>query len=135
MIMLDTLDANWVVLGAVGFAFMGGLLAVMMFLLMRQNTRLTEAQKKIEILSANLAALCAGAVGVDKRVARLEKHGRDLQHRQENYENQGQDEHSYGEAIQMVRKGATAPRLMEELGLGRNEAELIAMLHGMKKAG
>ena len=133
--MLDTIDLDWVVLGTAGAVLVIGLFLVLMLILVRQNARLTQAQKQIETLSANMAALCAGAVGVDKRVNRLEQHGRDLKYRQESIESQGKDEGSYGEAIQMVRQGATAPRLMEELGLGSNEAELIVMLHGMKKAG
>ena len=78
MIMLDTIDLDWVVLGTAGAVLVIGLFLVLMLILVRQNARLTQAQKQIETLSANMAALCAGAVGVDKRVNRLEQHGRDL---------------------------------------------------------
>lgn len=37
---------------------------------------------------------------------------------------------SYDDAIRLVRQGAAAGRLMDELGLSAMEAELIAQLHG-----
>ncbi len=37
---------------------------------------------------------------------------------------------SYDDAIRLVRQGAAAGRLVEELGLSAMEAELIAQLHG-----
>ncbi|HEC16948.1 MAG TPA: DUF2802 domain-containing protein [Sedimenticola sp.] len=135
MIMLDTIEIDWLVLAAAASVVVVGLLLALMFLLARQQARLVQAQKQIESLSANLAALCAGAAGADKRINRLEQHSRDLRSRQDSLASQGRDEGAYGEAIQMVRQGATVSRLVEELDLGRNEAELIVMLHGMKKAG
>jgi hypothetical protein len=100
----------------------------------QESRRLAGALVRIEALNGTLAALCAGAVGVDRRLSRLEKQGRDLGYRQEAIENQQQGEQPYGEAIQLVQQGASAIRLVEELGLTRNEAELVVMLHGMKEA-
>ncbi len=102
----------------------------------QQNSRITELGKQIEQLSTTTNALCSGAVGVDKRVVKLERNGRDLIHRQESIESSQQTgDRPYGEAIQMVQKGAEAARLVDELGLSNSEAELLVMLHGMKKAG
>ena len=128
------MNTIWIALSLAVIAFAGGLV-VLLVRLKRQNRDLAQAGKQIETLSANFSALCAGAVGVDRRVTRLEQHGRDLKYRQESIENQGQDERSYGDAIQLVRQGAAASRLEEELGLSSNEANLIVMLHGMKAAG
>ena len=94
-----------------------------------------QAQAQINALSSNLSALCAGVVGANKRLNQLEQHNRALQIRQDHMENQEQNDGSYGEAIQMVRHGATAERLIEELGLGSDEANLIVMLHGIKETG
>jgi len=101
----------------------------------RQNSRIADMGKQIEQLSTTTNAMCAGAVGVDKRVAKLERNGRDLVYRQESIESRHTDDRPYGEAIQMVQKGADANRLMEELGISASESELLVMLHGMKKAG
>jgi hypothetical protein len=57
-------------------------------------------------------------------------------HRQESIETAKQSgDRPYGEAIQMVHKGAGVARLVDDLGLSRSEAELLVMLHGVKKAG
>ncbi|MCP4126603.1 MAG: hypothetical protein GY753_06020, partial [Gammaproteobacteria bacterium] len=47
----------------------------------RQNGRIMDMGKQIQQLSTTTNAMCAGAVGVDKRVAKLERSGRDLIHR------------------------------------------------------
>lgn len=99
----------------------------------RKNARI---RADLDAMRADFNALCAGAVGVDKRVLRLEQRGRDLTQRQDEMEQQRSSTgRPYGEAIQLVQKGANAARLVEELDLTRNEAELIVMLHGIKDAG
>ena len=91
---------------------------------------------RLESVNRDLNALCSGAVGVDRRMTGLEHQGRSLELRQETLENQSQkqDERPYGEAIQMIHKGATAAGLVEKLGLSLSEAELMVMLHGVRKA-
>lgn len=119
-------------------AFVGALmiaLSAMLHMMRVQRRRLSDANGRIDTLSANLNALCAGAVGVDQRISSLEQGGRDLQHRLESMATSQQADRPYGEAIHMVHQGATPHRLVEELGLSRSEADLVAMLHGMKKAG
>ncbi len=112
------------------------LLIYMLFRRIRtQDGELVKAQRKIEDLTANLNAICSGAVGVDRRVSKLERQGRDITSRQESMEAQTTDDRPYGEAINLVHKGADASRLVDELGLTQSEAELVAMLHGMDKTG
>jgi hypothetical protein len=135
MIMLDTTNMLWILFGAVSLICMTGFW-VLLSRYSHQRRELEQARRQIESVSSNLAALCAGAVGVDKRVARLEKVGRDFkmwQEREQSHD-QGQGENSFGRAIRLVRSGATAGKLVEDLGLSRNEADLIVMLHGMKEA-
>jgi len=133
--MLDTINIFWISFAAVSLVCIAGFWALLS-LYSRQRRELEQARRQIESVSANLAALCSGAVGVDKRVARLEKVGRDFRVWQEREQSQGQGQggNSFGQAIQLVRSGATAGKLVEELGLSRNEADLIVMLHGMKEA-
>jgi septal ring factor EnvC (AmiA/AmiB activator) len=101
-----------------------------------QNSRIDELGKQIEQLTTTINVLCASAVGVDRRVVKLERNGRDLVFRQEHIESSQQPgDRPYGEAIEMAQKGARASRLVEELGLSKSEADLLVMLHGMKKAG
>lgn len=110
-------------------------LVAMLYMLRVQHRRLHQVHKRIEALSNNLNALCAGAVGVDRRVSGLEHRSREQQQYLESMKSSQQAERPYGEAIHMVHQGATPHRLVEELGLSRSEAELVAMLHGVKKAG
>ena len=133
--MLDVIDITWISIGAVCLLVTGTLLWMLISRLQKQSVQLAQAQVQIDTLSSNFSALCAGTIGANKRLNQLEQHNRALQVRQDHIENQDQNDCSYGEAIQMVRHGATAAQLMEKLDLGSNEANLIVMLHGMKETG
>lgn len=130
--MLEIIDITTMSIGMAGAASCV-LLWMLIAHLRKRDILLAQAQARIDALTSNLSALCAGTIGVNKRLNQLEQHNRALQMRQDHIENQEQNDCSYGDAIQMVRHGATAPRLIEELGLRSNEADLIVMLHGMKK--
>ena len=133
--MLDAIATTWVAIGGFGLITLCGLVWVLISLLRKQSIQLARTQAQVDTLSSNLSALCAGVAGGNKRLNQIEKCNRDLQSRQEHMESHEQNDGAYGEAIQMVRHGATAARLMDELGLGSNEANLIVMLHGMKETG
>ncbi|MES9994155.1 MAG: DUF2802 domain-containing protein [Candidatus Thiodiazotropha sp.] len=110
------------------------LLAV--FFIFERNRRdaSDQLQREVETLKQTVSALCSSAVGVDKRVNRLERHGRDLEERQENIEQSShQGEPPYSDAIRMVRAGAGPEQLVSELGISRDAADLIIMIHGMKR--
>ncbi|MCP5417705.1 MAG: DUF2802 domain-containing protein [Chromatiaceae bacterium] len=122
----------------IAFSTIGLLLAVLIVALQRiqrQQREMSLMKRRLDGVASDLNALCAGAVGVDRRITQLEDHNRQLDQRQESLEIQQQDERPYGEAIQLVHKGATAAALVENLGLSRSEAELVVMLHGVRKAG
>ncbi|MCB1849536.1 MAG: DUF2802 domain-containing protein [Gammaproteobacteria bacterium] len=121
----------------IAFSTIGLLLAVLIVALQRiqrQQREMSLMKRRLDGVASDLNALCAGAVGVDRRITQLEDHNRQLDQRQESLEIQQQDERPYGEAIQLVHKGATAAALVENLGLSRSEAELVVMLHGVRKA-
>jgi len=132
--MLDATTTTWAVLGGFGLVTIC-ISWVLISLLRKQSIQLAKTQAQVDTLSSNLSALCAGVAGGNKRLNQIEKCNRDLQTRQEHMEIHEQNDGAYGEAIQMVRHGATAAHLMEKLGLGSNEANLIVMLHGMKETG
>lgn len=135
MIMLEIASVTWIVTSAVAAIGVGSALLVLVVKVRYQSSKLAQAKQQIDALTINLTALCAGSVGANKRISRLEQHDRELKSRQDNIESRDQHDQSYGEAIQMVRHGASALRLTDELGLGNHEAQLIVRLHGMKKAG
>jgi hypothetical protein len=123
----------WMLTAAISLVAVVSLLSLVMTIRV-QSRKLSELREGIRALGADFNALCSGAAGVDRRISRLERQGLDLGHRQETLENQRQvGDMPYGEAIQLVQKGASAERLVEELGLSQGEAELVMLLHGMKK--
>jgi hypothetical protein len=112
------------------------LVLVVIFFIVERNRRDTHAQlvREVETLKQTVSALCSSAVGVDKRVNRLERQGRDLEERQENIEQSSQQgEPPYSDAIRMVHAGAGPEQLVSELGISRDAADLIIMIHGMKR--
>jgi hypothetical protein len=102
----------------------------------RWRETLAQYKRDIEILKQTVGALCSSAVGVDRRVNRLEQMGRDLEERQESIELQSQSQQGeppYSDAIRMVQEGAAAEELIKELGISRDAADLIIMMHGSKR--
>ena len=94
---------------------------------------LSQYKRDIDTLKQTVGALCSSAVGVDRRVNRLERMGRDLEERQENIELSGHPgDPPYSDAIRMVQEGAGAEKLIQELGISRDAADLIIMMHGIK---
>ncbi len=119
-------------LGVIGFAVAAGLFLLVSYLRhLRDQASLLA--RELETLKQTVGALCSSSVGVDRRVNRLERQGRDLEERQENMECfQQQAAPPYDDAIRMVREGADADELVRDLGLSRGAADLIIMIHGMR---
>ena len=113
------------------------LAALSIYLLIVDNKRkayIAQQNKELQTLKQTVAALCSSAVGVDRRVNRLERQGRDLEERQETIEQSNlQGDPPYSDAINMVRNGAGPEQLIEELGISRDAADLIIMIHGVKR--
>lgn len=96
------------------------------------EAQLRQLERQVELLRQSISGLTAGAVGIDRRLFKLEARERLLTERQETYENQQTDERPYGEAIRLVQQGAGVARLVDELALSENEADLIVRLHGQR---
>jgi hypothetical protein len=98
-----------------------------------RRVALSQYKRDIDTLKQTVGALCSSAVGVDRRVNRLERMGRDLEERQETIElSSHPGEPPYSDAIRMVQEGAGAEKLIQELGISRDAADLIIMMHSVK---
>jgi hypothetical protein len=97
-----------------------------------ERQRVVEMQQQLEFIRQSISGLTAGAVGMDRRMLRLESSARSLSERQETYELQQADDQPYGHAIRLVQQGASSLRLTQELDLSESEAELIVRLHGQR---
>lgn len=129
--------ALWVAVLALLLALVGWVGAVSL------NRRLGETQKRsdemqeqlereLELVRQSISGLTAGAVGMDRRMKRLETREKVLSERQETYEIQQSDDQPYSQAIRLVQQGAASGRLVDELGLSESEADLIVRLHGQR---
>jgi hypothetical protein len=99
----------------------------------RTDRRLREQGQRLEVLQEDLRALCAGAVGVDERMARMEKRARRLTERQEQMELRDSGDRLYAQAVRMVEKGAGVDELVSVCGLSRGEAELMVRMQGLEQ--
>ncbi|NOY62071.1 MAG: DUF2802 domain-containing protein [Gammaproteobacteria bacterium] len=84
-------------------------------------------------MQSDMAALCEGALGITDHLERVEIQQRRLVAKQEREDIHGSTEHSYNQAIKLVQQGADIESLMSRCGLVLEEAELIVMLHRLKK--
>ena len=91
-----------------------------------------DLRQRLRLAQQGLSALIAGAAGTDRRLHGLEISEQDLSERQETIENQTLDDQPYGQAIRLVRSGAGATRLVEELDISESEAELLVRLHSQR---
>lgn len=113
---------------------LAGFLSYLIFIDRTRKELQAQQSREIQTLKQTVAALCSSAVGVDRRVNRLERQGRDLEERQENIEQSNlQSDPPYSDAISMVRSGAGPDELIQELGISRDAADLIIMIHGAKR--
>lgn len=127
--------STWFALAAalLGISAWIGVLAVNRRLRAEQ-ARTDQLQKELELVRQSISGLTAGAVGMDRRMQRLETREKLLSERQETYEIQQSDEQPYGHAIRLVQQGAAVSRLVDELELSESEAELIVRLHGQRNS-
>ncbi len=124
----------WTVVFGTGAVLLGAGI-VLGWALRRQHARFHLLQREIESLNQTLSGLCSGAVGVDRRILRLEQKERHLEERQAHLEQQKTSDSPYGDAIAKARQGMPVEQLMLEYGLSRNEAELLVSLHGERNTG
>jgi hypothetical protein len=94
--------------------------------------RIDAVAQRQELAQQSISGLTAGALGMDRRLRRVEATEKWLSDRQETIENQQAAEQPYSQAIRLVQQGASARRLVEELALSESEAELLVRLHGLR---
>jgi hypothetical protein len=97
---------------------------------LRQRRETENLARELKSLQTAVNAMLAGASGVDRRIGSTEQRIHDLQRLYEDMQELQSVARPYDEAIRLVRQGANAQRLVEELGVTRSEAELLITLHG-----
>lgn len=109
--------------------------AIALVLHRRLRLRLQACEAALRALRTDFAALSTANTGVGKELGQLEQHVRRIAERQDQFELRSGGDRPYAQAIRMVQNGAGIKDLMSTCALTRGEAELLVMLHGMKRAG
>lgn len=113
------------------------ILMLTLYLYRRFRRQREQQLNDIDVLRRDLRALTTAALGVGKRVTRMERQQRQLADRPEpqapvvihDAANQ-----PYEQAIRMVQHGSSTDDLVNICGLSESEAELIRMMHRFDKA-
>lgn len=79
-------------------------------------------------LQSDLRAMCMGAVGVGKRMLKIEQQLRQQDVRQDQIELRDTGTREYDHAVRLARKNADIDDLISSCGLSRGEAELIKIM-------
>jgi len=126
---------EWLVLlGLFAIATSAISMLVVFSLSYRMQKKVRKNQMLLETLRKDFNVICATATRASSRAMHVEKQLRKLGDRQEQIELRDPMNHSYGQAIAMAKKGMGVDELVNILGLPRGEAELIALMHNVKKA-
>ncbi len=89
-----------------------------------------QQSKKIKAQQNQIAALSAGAVGLDKRVLQFEQALNKMKEHQNTIDVGISPTHNYEQAARLARKGMDSNQLMDNCNLSAEEAHLITRLHG-----
>ncbi len=100
----------------------------------RLSRRLAAMEGQFESLRADVAATTGIGVRAGERLRRLDQITGQMGERLGQLELRGEGR-PYDQAIALVRRGADAGRLMTNYGLSRGEADLVALVHGSRRAG
>jgi hypothetical protein len=122
-------------------AVLAGLVLALGAALAATAASLRQVRRAVAASEARLGELArevegATAIGVraGERLRKLEQTGAQLGARLGQLELRGEGR-PYDQAIDLVRHGADADRLVRNFGLSRGEADLVALVHGRRKAG
>jgi hypothetical protein len=81
-----------------------------------------------------LTALNAGTIGLGGRFLKVEKDVQSLMNQLDELRARMQQNSPYAQAILMAQKGSPAREIVDICGISDNEAQLIVVMHGPRKA-
>jgi len=128
--MQDSL-ANLILWAVVIIAILVSVYSVMQVLTLRRllDRNKHETQMLVQSLRNETHAMGSGSIGVGQRLLDVEKKLNHTMERQTDLEQKDIGSLPYNYAIRLVEMGATSDDLVENCGLARVEADLIALVH------
>ncbi len=128
--MQDSL-ANLILWAVAIIAILVAVYGVMQVLTLRRllDRNKHETQMLVQSLRNETHAMGSGSIGVGQRLLEVEKKLNQTMERQTDLEQKDVGSLPYNYAIRLVEMGATSDDLVENCGLARVEADLIALVH------
>lgn len=103
------------------------LLCVVMMVRLRRQERRQRAL--INVLRNEIRAMTNGSIGMGKRLLTIEHRLNITVEKQQELENRDPGVLAYNQAAKLMEMGADVDDLVRSCGIGRPEAELMALLH------
>lgn len=101
----------------------------------RLRAQLERQQESLGNLQNDVATMCSGAVNLGEHLAHLQQSMQKLSRRQDELELKGPSSgDNYRHAARLMGKGIELEEVMEDCGLARGEAELLALAQRLEKA-
>ena len=98
-------------------------------LFMRLRKYVQQQKALINVLRNELQAMTNSAIGMGRRLQDVEKKLNVTANKQQELENRDPDSLAYNQAARLMQMGANVDDLVRDCGIGRPEAELMALLH------
>ncbi|MFG1488101.1 DUF2802 domain-containing protein [Oceanospirillum sp. HFRX-1_2] len=123
--------ANLILWAVAIIAILVAVYGVMQILTLRRllDRNKHETQMLVQSLRNETHAMGSGSIGVGQRLLEVEKKLNQTMERQTDLEQKDVGSLPYNYAIRLVEMGATSDDLVENCGLARVEADLIALVH------
>ncbi|TQV84199.1 DUF2802 domain-containing protein [Exilibacterium tricleocarpae] len=128
--------AAWIDIALVASTLTSGLavlLALLCSVRQRRQARLT--RQLYQQLQRELQVANSGAMGMGRRLVGVERRLKSTVHRQQQFEQQGENQASYSEAITLFDTGIDAAEVARRCNLSQAEASLMEMMHRHMKDG
>ncbi len=105
---------------------------IVLFKRMRQYER--RQQVLVGLLRNEIQAITNSSIGMGRRVVEIEQKLNNTAEKQLELENRDPGAMAFNQAARLMEMGANVDDLVESCGIGRPEAELMALLHQELKA-
>ena len=98
-------------------------------LALRIRAQARQSRALINVMRGEIKAMTTGSIGMGKRLKSIEHRLNLTVEKQQELENRDPTQLAYNQAARLMEMGADIDDLVKNCGIGRPEAELMALLH------